>query len=378
MADSSTGNTVFAAAFSTATDWSTVAKELADTLIAAKPPVDGLGVLYVADMLERDLGSILTYLRQTTGVGEWVGTLGYGVIGGKHAVFDRAGAAAMVIDIPQDARRLLAPTPVQGRLDDDDAAWVKERSPLAGLVHADAGMPALADALTSLSKRTGTFLIGGLTCSRGAQSQIADGVVSGGISGALFAPEVGVVSGVTQGCSPLGEVHTVTEAARNVIATLDGRPALDVFKQDIGEMLSRDLGRVAGYVHAALPVTGADTADYLVRNLIGIDPERGWLAIGSEIVTGDRIMFVRRDPMTAQADLRRMLDDVNKRLGGPARGAVYVSCVARGPAMFGDESREASIVAESLGGVPVVGFYANGEISNDRLYSYTGVLLAFR
>ncbi|MDA0997655.1 MAG: FIST C-terminal domain-containing protein [Proteobacteria bacterium] len=367
----------FPSAFTVAADWVGAAKELTDGLTATPVNPDGLGVLYVADRLEEDLSSILTFLRQTTGVAEWIGTLGAGVIGGAKAAYDRPGATAMILDLPPDVRRVLSPTPVPDRLEDDVRDWVRAAAPVAGLVHADGGMPDIAEALSTLAARTGTFLIGGLTCSRGAQAQIAGGIVNGGISGALFSPAVGIVSGVTQGCTPLGEMHTVTEGAENVIVTLDGRQALDVFKEDIGEMLARDLGRVAGYVHAALPVAGTDTRDYLVRNLIGIDPERGWLAIGNEVRAGDRIMFVRRDPMSAQTDLRRMLDDVMRRLDGPARGAVYVSCVARGPAMFGDEGREAAIVAESLGGAPVIGFYANGEISNDRLYSYTGVLMAF-
>ncbi len=387
MADPDADAGPFVSAVSAATDWAGVAKELADGLMAGMPAgnvpgnasMGGLGVLYVADAMEQDLTSILTYLRQTTGVADWIGTLGYGVVGGGKAMFDRPGAAAMVLDLPAGSYRVIGPTPVRDRLADEVSEWVAKTPPVAALVHADTGMPDLPDALTALARRTGAFLVGGLTCSRGAQSQIAGDIVNGGISGALFASDVGVVSGLTQGCAPLGPLHTVTDGTRNVVATLDGRPALDVFKEDIGEMLARDLGRVAGYVHAALPVTGADTADYLVRNLIGIDPERGWLAIGDEVAPGDRLMFVRRDPMTAQTDLRRMLDGVTRRLDGhPARGAIYVSCVARGPAMFGDESREASIVSESLGGVPVIGFYANGEISLDRLYTYTGILLAFR
>ena len=65
------------------------------------------------------------------------------------------------------------------------------------------------------------------------------------------------------------------------------------------------------------------------------------------------------------------------RAGGAAKGAVYVSCIARGPNTFDGLNKEMEIVAEALGDVPVIGFYANGEISNDRLYAYTGVLTLF-
>ena len=182
---------------------------------------------------------------------------------------------------------------------------------------------------------------------------------------------------MSQGCVPLGAAHAISECADNVIMTLDGEPALDALKSDMGELLARDLARAAGYVHAAFPVAGSDTGDYLVRNLIGIDPGRGWLAVGAEIQTGDKVMFVRRDPKSAIEDLTRMVGNLKSRLPGPPRGGVYFSCVARGPNMFGDEGREMALIKELLGDVPLVGFYGNGEISNNRLYGYTGVLALF-
>ena len=88
-------------------------------------------------------------------------------------------------------------------------------------------------------------------------------------------------------------------------------------------------------------------------------------------------MFVRRDPKSAEEDLVSMTDNLKGRLPGPPRGGIYFSCVARGPNMFGEEGRELSLIRDSLGDFPLVGFFGNGEISNNRLYSYTGVLALF-
>ena len=162
-----------------------------------------------------------------------------------------------------------------------------------------------------------------------------------------------------------------------MIVGIDGRGALDVFKEDIGDVLARDLNRVAGYIHAAFPIEGSDTGDYLVRNLVGIDPEHGWLAVGGDIKPGERILFVRRDPQSAEEDLVSMVTKLKKRLPGDPKGGVYYSCIARGPNMFGTEGREAEIIHDILGDFPLIGFYANGEISNDRLYGYTGVIALF-
>ena len=84
---------------------------------------------------------------------------------------------------------------------------------------------------------------------------------------------------------------------------------------------------------------------------------------------------MRRDAATATADLKRMVADVKRRADGPPRAAFYFSCIARGPNLFGPGSAELKTIAETLGeNIPLIGFFANGEISNNRLYGYTGVL----
>ena len=125
------------------------------------------------------------------------------------------------------------------------------------------------------------------------------------------------------------------------------------------------------------PVYVGDTGDYLVRNLIGVDAERGLLVIGEKVSNGDKIMFVRRDEQAASEDMVHMLSQLRKRIDGPPQAGVYIACVGRGPAIFSPGNREIDIIHDSLGRFPLVGFSANGEICNNRLYGYTGVLLLF-
>ena len=89
------------------------------------------------------------------------------------------------------------------------------------------------------------------------------------------------------------------------------------------------------------------------------------------------MMFCRRDRQAAEADLKRMLGQIKRRLNGPPRGGLYFSCIARGVNLFGPDSAELRLIREELGDLPLAGFYANGEISNNRLYGYTGVLALF-
>jgi len=368
----------FPVAYSESADAAVAARELAAGLSPASAPGGGLGLIYLTDNFAKDFADLIEVLKAETGIETWIGTLGLGVLANARAAFDRPAAAAMVLDIGSDSYRLIARTPIPDRWPDELMRWAETVNPICALVHADGTTPGLAELIEIFAQRSGAYLVGGLTCSRSQQHQLASDIGAGGVSGALFSPQIPVTVGLTQGCSPLGPSHEITAGESNVIIEIDGRPALDVFKEDIGEMLARDLQRVAGYVHVAFPVSGADAnADYLVRNLMAIDAENGMLGVATAVASGDRVMFVRRDPQSAQKDLQRMLDDVRKRMPGTARGAVYISCVARGPSMFGSESAEAEMISEGLGGLPVIGFYAGGEISNDRLYGYTGVLLTF-
>jgi small ligand-binding sensory domain FIST len=141
--------------------------------------------------------------------------------------------------------------------------------------------------------------------------------------------------------------------------------------------LSRDLMRIGGQIFVGLPIQGSDTGDYLVRNLVGIDPNEGLVAVGDAVEQGRELMFCRRDTATAREDLDRMLRSLKGRLRAPPRGGVYCSCLGRGANLFGPDSAELKQIRDTLGDFPLVGFYASGEISQDRLYGYTGVLTLF-
>ncbi len=349
--------------------------ELCLATLGTPPAGANIGFVYATDALHGAFDTICDTLRQRTGIADWVGTVGYGICVTGREYFDEPALALLVGTLDADAFRMLPTVAKPGDpLPEEVAGWVARAHPALGLVHADPRNAYLPQILDSISDDTDCFLVGGITASRGTVRQVAGGPATGGVSGILFGGDVAIASGLTQGCSPIGPPRTVTAGRDNVVMELDGAPALDAFKADAGEVVARNLVRAAGFIHAALPIPGSDRADYLVRNLVGIDPDKGWLAIGERIRTGDRIMFVRRDGASATADLDRMATDVAKRAGPDPACAIYVSCVARGPNQFGPGSRELGRLRDALGEVPLIGFYANGEISNNRLYGYTGVL----
>jgi len=339
-----------------------------------------IGFVYVTDPLSEHLDAVLARLRTATGVAHWVGCVGIGICATGIEYYEEPAVAAMIADLPADAFRIFPPvTQDAAALHEMLGDWLgAEAKPFIGLVHADPANPLTESLVRDIARCTATgFLVGGLASSRDSARVLADEPGEGGVAGVMFSDAVGIQTNLSQGCSPIGPHHSITACERNVLARLDNRPALEVFFEDIGEVLARDLSRVGGYIFAGLPIPGSDTGDYLVRNLIGVDTERKLVGIGDVVEEGQEIMFCRRDAATAREDLSRMLAHLKSRLSGPPRGGVYVSCLGRGVNLFGDDSEELKQIRDELGDFPLVGFYANGEIFQHRLYGYTGVLTLF-
>jgi len=331
-------------------------------------PGGGLGFVYFTEVLAPHAAAIVESLREKTGVSDWIGTVGIGIIGSGTEYLDEPAIAAMVADLSADQYQIFSG---RARLEAGAPAHF-------GVIHADPRTPDVAELIAEMSSKVDSgFLVGGLSSSRAQTVQVANEVISGGLSGAVLSASVGVSTRLTQGCTPLPGRFRVTECESNVIRRLDGRPALEVMKEEIGEMLARDLRRAAHFIHVGLPVIGSDRGDYLVRNLVGIDPDKGLIAIGDLVEPGAELLFCKRDAESARRDLRRILGELREELPSPARGALYFSCIGRGEHMFGSRGAELALVQEALGEMPLAGFFCNGEISHDRLYGYTGVLTLF-
>jgi len=366
----------FRAGHARAADWQDAVEEALRQIGPAQPGAN-LGFLYVSDRLGGDAAEILARVREATGVVDWVGTVGVGVLATGAEYMDEPAVAVMIGAMPQGEFKVFSGksrAPQLGALTASGA----EAAHFA-IVHGDPNTDDMPELIEDMSSKVASgYLVGGLSSSRSATVQFANEVLEGGLSGVVLSSHVDVTTRLTQGCMPLAARHVVTEGERNIIVSLDGRPALDVLREDIGEPLGRDLRRAAQVIHAGLPVQGSDTGDYMVRNLVGFDPKNGFVAIGAYVEKGMPIMFCKRDAISAREDLHRMRDSIGADLDGPPKGGLYYSCLGRGENMFGKRSAELELIARRLGDFPLVGFFCNGEISHDRLYGYTGVLTLFR
>ncbi|HUJ71190.1 MAG TPA: FIST N-terminal domain-containing protein [Verrucomicrobiae bacterium] len=172
---------------------------------------------------------------------------------------------------------------------------------------------------------------------------------------------------VSQGCRPIGEPFTVTRADKNIVFELAGRPPMKVLQEMLPRLPTRDrdlarsalfLGRVVNEYQEEF-----SRGDFLIRNLLGSDPQSGALAVGDLMRTGQTVQFQVRDAATADEDLRHLLAKERSELGPQQpRGALLFSCLGRGARMYGTADHDIRAVQENLGPVPTAGFFCNGEI----------------
>ncbi|NEX20615.1 histidine kinase [Thiorhodococcus mannitoliphagus] len=349
------------------------------TQIGQVPDRANLGILYATDAVADDLEDLLSLVRASTGIEQWVGTLGGGICATGAEYYEQPAVALMLAELAEDAFRVFTvPNGDMTQFDVVNGSWIADRQPFIGLVHGDPAHEAIEDLVRALAQSTTTgFLVGGLGSPRGAGQSIANRSTQDPLSGVLFMDSVAMTTALTQGCSPMGPTRAITDCQRNILIEIDDRSALEAMREDVGEELVSDLPGLAGKVFAGLPIRGSDTGDYIVRNLVGVDPSHGLLAIAELVEAGQQIVFCRRDAGTAEEDLDRMLAAIKRRLSGPPRGGIYVSCLGRGVNLFGPDAAELKQIQRTLGDFPLIGFYANGEISQDRIYGYTGVLTLF-
>ena len=343
-----------------------------------------LGWCYFTDHYTADAGAILDALCQRWPKVQWVGTIAVGVAAGPVEYIDEPAIVMMLCDLPSESFRLFSGTdPRQSDSADFEA--------FTALVHADGGTPNLAAQIKDLSGKTTTgFLFGGLSSGRTQMLHFSGEMHVAGLSGVAFSPEVPMLSRVTQGCQPIGPPRTVTRSEENYLVSLDDARALDCAMSDLGlseDISDDDLRQELAETLVGIIATGEDVpkqagqfgTDTEVRHLMGVGRSSGLLAVAEKLIPGMRLAFCTRNVEAAKRDVLRIIDEIHAecRNGQRMSGALYISCSGRGGPHFGEPHAEFQLVSQSLGDVPLIGFFAGGEIARHHLYGYTGVLTVF-
>jgi small ligand-binding sensory domain FIST len=232
-------------------------------------------------------------------------------------------------------------------------------------------------------------LIGGLASARtaggGTALFLGEEVLDEGLVG-IRLDGVEMLPCVSQGAAPIGPELTITASEGQVIMELAGKPALDKLRETIETLPAADLALVQGGLLMGIVVDSNKPeyvqGDFLVRGLVGADPDTGQVAVAAEVRPGQVVRLHARDAASADRDLREALGVRMRALGGRApAGALVFACNGRGRGLFGRSDHDAETVAEELAGAPAAGFFAAGEIGpvggESFLHGFTATVAVF-
>ena len=191
---------------------------------------------------------------------------------------------------------------------------------------------------------------------------------------------------ISQGCTPIGDTWTLTRVDRNFIQEIGNRPAYSVLAETFNGLSPEDQRKTQGNVFIGLVVNEYldefHRGDFLVRNLLGGDPQSGVIAVGALPRAGQTVQFQRRDAAAAAEDMDELLARAKNGLSG-ARiyGGCLCSCNGRGRNLFGKPNHDAETIQRQMGPLGLAGFFCNGEIGpigdKNFLHGYTASLALF-
>ncbi|MBF6301355.1 FIST C-terminal domain-containing protein [Nocardia amamiensis] len=347
-----------------------------------------LAVLLASRAHADDASAVLAGVHRTVRVPALVGCVAQAVVAGRREIEDEPAVAVWLASgLPAETFRLdFVRTATGGLLAgyrfDKDARDFHLLLPDPYSFPADALLEHLNADLP------GTVVMGGLVSGgqlpAGSRLFLDRDVVTSGAVGVRL-PGLRGVPIVSQGCRPIGYPYIVTAAQGDLVTELGGRPPIvrlreivDVLPPDQQELLAN--GLQIGIVvdeHLAAPGQG----DFLIRGILGADPSSGAIEIGEAVEVGTTVQFQVRDAIGADKDLRAALARASADLPGPAAGALLFTCNGRGRRMFGVADHDAATIEDLLGGIPLAGFFAAGEIGpiagRNALHGFTASLALF-
>lgn len=317
-----------------------------------------LGILYLSEAFAPVADEVLRALVQRTGIASWLGASGHAVLGGAGG----DGIAALVLSLPADKFVVRA-----GIVPDPGAELL--------VLHGEIAMGGPASLLAELDLAGAASVAGALVADRRQPIQIADGLVAGSPAYLGFARSHPVVAGLATAGSPLGPAHRVTSAVDGEILSLDGRPALSVMTDELGDLFRHSGRRFAPELWVSERADGSAGAVLRMRRIIAVDESRGAFRVEGGR-HGRELRLMRPDPAGSLARLRDLTGDLLARLHGrPPIAALYFASRHRGQGLFGPKVDEVAILRERLGHIPLAGLVTDAEIFDGAMHEAAGVLV---
>ena len=381
--------------------WEEALEECADAIAAALG--DGVDPDLIAVFASPHHGGadqpLLDATRARFPTASVIGCSGAGVIGGGHEVEDAPGFSLTAGSLPDvTIRGFHVRSDDLPSADAPPEAWA-ERIDVP--LDADPSFLLLTDPLTFDADALlsgmdyafpGAVKIGGLASGGGGASHphalfLNETAYGEGAVGVALFGNVVVDTVVAQGCRPIGEPMRITGAEHNVLLSLDGEPPVQRLRELFERSSQRDRELVQRNLFMGIAMDPlletVQAGDFLIRNVVGMDPRRGAIAVGALLREGQLVQFHVRDADTSAEDLRLALASYRSAAGDrSAVGALLFSCTGRGRHLYGSVDHDTGLFGELVGPMPLGGFFCNGEIgpvaSTTYLHGYTSSFAIFR
>lgn len=349
----------FAAALSEHPDPASAIGEAVGQVHEALDPADGrpdLALLFVTPPFSGALRDMAATVRATVRPDVLVGCAAVSIVGGTREV-EQAPAVSL---------------------------WAGHTGPVTAFQASDPGaVPDLPDGASALlllpdpftfpvddflrrvnAEHPGLAVVGGMASAArgpGGNRLVLDGqVFTSGAVGAYLGPNVAVATVVSQGCRPVGSPFVITRADRNIVYELAGKPALERLQEVAMRLPDSDRELLSAFVHMGRVIDEKKVqfgrGDFLVRNVLGADPDNGAMAVNDIVEVGSTAQFQVRDAESADDDLRQLLQ------GASADAALLFTCNGRGTHLFDEPDHDARVLSECLGSAPVAGMFCAGEL----------------
>lgn len=351
--------------------------KIVDQLLAGVSGDFDLAVLFVVPSGPYDAKTLYQQIENRVKIRNFLCCTTAGVIGNQHELEGIPSASLMLARLPDvavkpfyiDQNQLDA---FQNPEDIYEFFEVYPHEKPAFLVLTD---PFLMNPNQFLERMNGAYprcsVVGGLA-SAGSQERenvliVNNKMYDEGLTGVVLTGNIEVETVVSQGCRPVGDTFIITKAQENVIHELAGRPFYDVIKEVLEAATPRDRGLAQEAIFVGIAMNEYKhqfkRGDFLIRGVMGIDPETGAGAVAEYVHVGQTVQLHLRDAQAAQEDLTELLlahkEDLNTR---HLKGAFVFSCNGRGEGLFREKDHDIKMIQRHIGPVPAAGFFCAGEI----------------
>jgi small ligand-binding sensory domain FIST len=375
-----------------------VADVVQRTTSSLSAPAD-LGLVFISSAFTSEYSRVLPLLAEQLSVPVLIGCSGGGVIGtslaGQTQELEAEPALSLSLaHLPGvDVKAFHVVAEQLPDLDGPPNAWIDligvTSSPTPHFILLSASFSSgINDLLQGLDYAyPGSMKVGGQASSGVMGGRIAlfcngrlhqEGTVGVALSGNIVLETI-----VAQGCRPIGQPYQVTKGDRNIILELDEQAPLLVLRDLIASLSEEDRTLAQNSLFVGLAMDEfkpcLQQGDFLIRDILGVDPAGGAIAIGDYVRPGQRLQFHLRDAEASAEDLEFLLERYQKEQQSQpgAVGALMFSCLGRGAGLYGQPNFDSQLFQRYLNNIPLGGFFCGGEIGpvsgSTFLHGYTSV-----